>query len=440
MRITKAFIVLFVVGFIIAGCSPSTKGSSQGAEGSTDEKLSIYTTIYPLQFAAERIGGETVNVETVYPPGGDAHTYEPTSKDMTAIAESDAFIYLGAGMEAFAESAADALASQDVKLIEIGKHEELFHDYKEAHDHEGEEAYEHEGEEAENHESIKIEGLSDHYHSDDAVQLTAVLSEETTHEHWHWYTLEPNETEWETVPDQGTNHYEGQADTSGQQIKATLFDDDHNIIAESEAVEIIVEDHGEEEHAEHEADDHGEHSHDGHNHGDQDPHIWLDPIRMIEVAEIVKEELIELNPDEEATYNENFKSLEAELTALDERFSEVLEAKENKHILVAHAAFGYWEERYGIKQIAISGLSSSSEPSQKELVEVIDLAEEYNLDYILYEQNTTNRVSDIIQEQIGAEALTIHNLSVLTDEDIDNHEDYLSLMDYNLEVLDKATK
>nr|WP_307479900.1 zinc ABC transporter substrate-binding protein [Cytobacillus purgationiresistens] len=37
-------------------------------------------------------------------------------------------------------------------------------------------------------------------------------------------------------------------------------------------------------------------------------------------------------------------------------------------MIVPHAAFGYWEERYGVKQIAISGLSSEEEPSQKELI------------------------------------------------------------------------
>ncbi len=161
---------------------------------------------------------------------------------------------------------------------------------------------------------------------------------------------------------------------------------------------------------------------------------------MIEISRIIKDEMIALNPDAKADYNANYDALEAELLALDEEFSELLEMKENKHIIVPHAAYGYWEERYGIEQIAISGLSSSQEPSQKQLTEVIDKAEEHNLDYILYEQNSPNRLSEVIQEQIGAEALTIHNLSVLTDEDINNHEDYISLMKYNLEILDQVTK
>ncbi|WP_339226751.1 zinc ABC transporter substrate-binding protein [Oceanobacillus sp. FSL K6-2867] len=472
MRFIQALFILGFTTFLLIGCSSTDEGTTNAKDS---DKLTIYTSVYPFQYAVEKIGGDSVEAKTVYPPGADAHTYEPTSKDMTAIADSDAFIFIGEGMEGFAASAADALANQDVELIEIGKYEELFHGHgEEAHEHEhhhhegdehshsshaekehehGEGSHEHEhGDEhahddsehsdsEDNHEhddhehdehrhedtsetndensvSITIDGLAGHYHTGDSIQLTAQLSEDSDHDHWHWYTLEPDAEDWETVPDNGTATYDGEAVVDGQQIKATLFGDDHEVVAESEPVTIAIDDHT----------------------GDHDPHLWIDPLRMIEISRIIKDELIALNPDGEADYNANFEALEAELLALDEEYSELLATKENKYIMVPHAAYGYWEERYGVKQIAISGLSSSQEPSQKQLTEVIDQAEEHNLDYILYEQNSPNRLSEVIQEQIGAEALTIHNLSVLTDEDIQNEEDYISLMRSNLEILDNVTK
>jgi len=533
MNIIRGFIMLLFFGLILIGCSPSEEDSTNAE--SEEAELNVYTTIYPFQYAVEQIGGDTVSVETVYPPGADAHTYEPTSKDMTTIAESDAFIYLGAGMEGFAESAAEALANQDVKLIEIGQNDALFHGHT---DEEHEEGHEHDHSSSNDEEntegSITIDGIADHYHTGDAVQLTAVLSEASEHDHWHWYTLAPGEEEWQTVPDQGTATYEGEATTDGQQIKAALFGEDHNVIAESEPVTITIDDHGQdqgyEEGHEHNHSDEinnneeasastvtidglADHYHTGdtiqltavlneaseHDHwhwytlapgeeewqtvpdqgtttyegeattdgqqikavlygddhhiiaesepititiddhtGGHDPHVWIDPLRMIELSRMIKDELIALNPAEEATYTKNFEALEAELLALDESYKELLETKDNKHIIVPHAAFGYWEERYGVEQIAIAGLSSSQEPSQKQLTEVIDQAEKHNLNYILYEQNSQNRLSEVIQEQIGAETLTIHNLSVLTEDDIKNGEDYITLMEKNLEVLDKA--
>lgn len=293
--------------FLLTACNSSN-------ENTENEQLIIYTSIYPIQYVAEEITGDNATVKSIYPPGVDAHTYEPTSKEITELAKGNAFIYLGAGMESFAETAADALKSQDILFIEIGEHDHLF----------------------------------------------------TEDEHKH---------------------------------------DDH-----------------------------------GHDHGDHDPHIWLDPLRMIEIGEIVKDELVTLNPEKEGEYVENFKALKEDLTTLDEEFTETLETKENKQLLVSHAAYGYWEERYGIEQIPISGLSSSDEPSQKDLAEIARLAEKEELNYVIFEQTGSNRLASIIQEYIHADRLTIHNLEVLTEDNIAENENYLSLMKKNLEVLDQATK
>ncbi|WP_068672848.1 metal ABC transporter solute-binding protein, Zn/Mn family [Oceanobacillus sp. Castelsardo] len=317
MRIIKITILILITATIMFGCNANNE-----SETNNNESIKIYTTLYPIQYAIERIAGDSITVESIYPPGVDAHSYEPTSKDITDIAKSDAFIYLGAGMEAFAETAADALSNQDVKLIELGKHEELF------------------------------------------------------------------------------------------QVEETEEAGHH---AEQDEV------------------------HDGHHHGDHDPHIWIDPIRMLEMSNLIKQELISLNPEQASLYNDNFTTLEEDLLELDNQYTNTLKDKKNKKILVTHAAYGYWEKRYGLQQIAINGLSSNSEPSQKELTNIVNQANKSKLKYIIFEQNTSNRVSEVIQQEIGAETVVIHNLSVLTDDDIQNHEDYLTLMEKNLTTLNQVT-
>ncbi|SFA90518.1 Zinc-uptake complex component A, substrate-binding [Lentibacillus halodurans] len=92
------FAFLFVVLFTI-GCSSSDRDTSENEGSDGDSIITVYTTIYPFQFTVEHIGGETVDAETIYPPGVDAHTYEPTSKEMSEIADGDSFIYLGSNMK-----------------------------------------------------------------------------------------------------------------------------------------------------------------------------------------------------------------------------------------------------------------------------------------------------------------------------------------------------
>src|SRR5690625_45441 len=407
MKFIPRLFVLSVVCLFIAGCSAAEETSSSNE----DAELTIYTSVYPIQYAAEQIAGNSATVNTVFPPGADAHTYEPASQDIIEIAESDAFIYVGSTMESFSDSIAEALGAEDVKLIELAQYETLFQH--------GNNNLENDiSEEAEETENVFIEGLSDHYHTGDSINLTATIDEDTEYDHLHWFTRHPDEEDWVVVDGYTSNNFEGEAEVNGQQIKAIFYGEDHEVVAESDPVTIKIDDHD----------------------GDQDPHIWTDPIRMIQAAEIIKDQLIEINPTEEKLYNENFNVLKEKLTDLDHAYTEVLSAKENTSIIVSHAAFGYLEERYGIHQIPISGLSSTDEPSQRQLTEIIDQSNEHGLEYVLFEQNTSNRLAEIIQNEIGATPLTLHNLEVLTQNDIDYGEDYFSLMESNLEVLDKATQ
>ncbi|MYL37620.1 zinc ABC transporter substrate-binding protein AdcA [Halobacillus litoralis] len=309
---------LFAFILLLTACGEEESSSSEeGEQSDASEELNIYTTVYPLQYFAEQIAGEQADVQSILPPGSDPHTYEPTSKEMIEMAEADAFIYNGAGLEPYAEKISDSIKSEDVKILEA---------------------------------SMGIE-LKEHAHNHE--------EEESSHE---------------------------------------------------------------DEHA-------------GHNHGDQDPHVWLDPVLSIQVAENIKDTLVELNPGQEDTYNENFQELKSNLEELDQEFHDQLEAAPKNKFIVSHAAYGYWEQSYGVEQVSVSGLSPTNEPSQKDLEAIVETAEQHNIKHVFFEQNVTPKVADVVRKEIGAESLRLHNLSVLTEEDINNEEDYFTLMQRNLEVL-----
>ena len=143
-------------------------------------------------------------------------------------------------------------------------------------------------------------------------------------------------------------------------------------------------------------------------------------------------------PEHEEEFERNFAKLEQDLKQLDKDYAEVTENAATKHLLVAHEAYGYWSSRYGIVQIAVNGLSPTQEPSQRELTKLIEEAKEHELKYIAFEQNVTSGVAKMIQRELGAEAVTLYNLESITTEDINNHEDYFSLMRKNLQTLEKV--
>ncbi|MBS2771508.1 zinc ABC transporter substrate-binding protein [Anoxybacillus rupiensis] len=322
-RKTLLAIILLVGSIMLFGCNKREEATDTNKPKNT---LTIYTTVYPLQDFAQKIGGRYIKAESIYPPGVEAHTFEPTTQTMKNLADADAFIYIGQGMEGFVDQTKQALKNEHVKLVEASKGIQLLDSAH--HDEEGEEHERHE--EAEGH------------------------------------------------------------------------DDD------------------------------------GHHHGDKDPHVWLDPILCITIAENIKNALIELKPDAKETFENNFASLKQQLLDIDQQLQAVVKDAPKKELLVSHAAYGYWEKRYGIEQLSIAGLSPTNEPSQKELAQIIQLAKKKQIHYVIFEQNVTPKVAEVVKNEIGAEVLRLHNLETLTSEDIKENKDYFTIMHQNINVLKQA--
>ncbi|MCF6136355.1 metal ABC transporter solute-binding protein, Zn/Mn family [Pseudalkalibacillus berkeleyi] len=321
----KKMLFIFSSLLLVAACGQNKYASTTDANEST-KKLEVMTTLYPLADFTKKIGGTHVEVESILPPGADAHTFEPTPKTMIKLADSDLFIYMGAGLEGFAESAAKTLKDGEVELIEAS-------------------------------EGVTFE----------------VFQSNHGHEH---------------------------------------------------------NDHDEEETQQ------AEEKHD--DHGDVDPHVWLDPILAIDLADHIKSELIQAKPEAKDDFERNFLDLKKKLEELDRSYQQMVEQAERKEILVSHAAYGYWEHRYGIEQISVSGLSPTNEPTQQQMKEIIEETREYNIQYILFEQNVSTKPAETIKKHLNLDILYLHNLSVLTEEDIENKEDYFTLMERNQSTLKKA--
>ncbi|WP_144701349.1 metal ABC transporter solute-binding protein, Zn/Mn family [Fictibacillus phosphorivorans] len=304
-----------------------------GNNSTSDKKdgtLQIYTTMYPLEYFTDRIGGKHVDVSSIIPPGADAHTYEPSTKKMVEMTEGDAFVYNKLESDEFSSSVADTLKEENMPIIDGAKGIS----YHESAEHEGE----------------------DH-----------AAEEEHTHE------------------------------------------DEHA--------------HEEEEH---------------HDHGSLDPHIWLDPVLAQQIADNIYNGLVKLNPGAKDDFKKNHEALIADLKELDSSFKTKVENAPKNSFIVSHAAYGYWAERYGLEQIAISGLSPSHEPSQHQIEKIIENAKKEKTSYILFEENVNNKVAAMIKKEVGAETLTLHNLETLTKDDIKKDRDYLSIMNQNIDTLSKA--
>lgn len=205
-----------------------------------------------------------------------------------------------------------------------------------------------------------------------------------------------------------------------------------HVVEASENVELRTTD-GEHEHA---------HEHEGadHHHGDFDPHVWLDPENAKIEMEAIRDALCAADPENSTVFQSNYEKYAAELDALDAEFREKLAPLPNRTIVVAHEAFGYLCDAYGLTQVGIEGLSPDSEPDPGRMAEVIDFVREHSISTIFFEELVSPKVAEAIASETGAQAKMLSPLEGLSDEQAAAGSDYFSVMHDNLAALMEALK
>lgn len=193
--------------------------------------------------------------------------------------------------------------------------------------------------------------------------------------------------------------------------------------------------HSEEEgdHAEEEGEAHSDEEGDHADEGAVDPHFWLDPTKLAEVATALGDRLAELDPDNAAGYEERAEATVATLTELDGQFTEQLAECESTELVTSHTAFGYLADRYGFEQLGITGVSPSSEPSPSALAEVTEFVEEHGITTIYVETLVPEDLARTVADETGAELATLDPIEGVTDESAG--DDYPSIMEANLATL-----
>lgn len=155
---------------------------------------------------------------------------------------------------------------------------------------------------------------------------------------------------------------------------------DHDDHDHDEAGHDDHDDHDEAGHDDHDADDHHDESaeadHDGHDdddddhdghghahaHGSTDMHVWLDPQNARHMIERIAAVLKETDPERADLYEANAAEVMQSLDALSAEIAKQLEPVHDKHFLVFHDAYHYFENRFGIEAAGSIAANPQSPP------------------------------------------------------------------------------
>lgn len=258
-----------------------------------DQRPTVVAAFYPLAWAAEQIGGDSIDVVNLTPPGAEPHDVELTPRDVEKIQKADLVLYLGSGFQPALEHAVEGRSGPSLDLL-------------------------------------------------DGQKLMAGADEEQ---------------------------------------------------------------------------------------GAFDPHVWLDPSRFAAMFTLIGAQLHR----EPAAGR-----LVAKLEALDSELADGLAHCRRHEIVTSHAAFGYLAKRYGLQQLALTGLSPEAEPSPRDLEALVDEVKRTDATTVFFETLVSSKLADTVAREAGAKTAVLDPLEGLTEDEVAAGEDYFSVMQANLATLRAA--
>ena len=143
---------------------------------------------------------------------------------------------------------------------------------------------------------------------------------------------------------------------------------------------------------------------DGHHHGDAafDPHIWLDPQRMKNVATTTAAALQSILPKSAPRIADRLVLLLEAIDSTDQKVAEILKPYAGRTILVFHPAYGYFTNRYGLTQTAIE--ENGKVPSARRMATVVEQLSDQHVPALFvqpqFSRSTAERVARALDCQL----------------------------------------
>lgn len=139
-----------------------------------------------------------------------------------------------------------------------------------------------------------------------------------------------------------------------------------------------------------------------------DPHIWTSPINFKKMAETVYEGLIQIDPNHQQEYQENYEQYISKLRELHNNITTMLKPYPGESFMVYHPSWGYFSDTYQLKQIAIE--EEGKQPGIKGIEAIIEQAQKENISVIFVSPQFDTSSAETIAEEINGEVASVNPL------------------------------
>jgi zinc transport system substrate-binding protein len=139
-----------------------------------------------------------------------------------------------------------------------------------------------------------------------------------------------------------------------------------------------------------------------------DPHIWLSPVLVKEMAKRILDEVSKLNPEQSAKYKTNYLEFVKEIDQLNIEIANKLKPFEGRKIIVFHPTLSYYARDYGLLQFSLE--SGGKEPTPQRMRELIDLAKRENIKVMYIQGELDREHARVFAEEVGGKIIQVRPL------------------------------
>ena len=173
--------------------------------------------------------------------------------------------------------------------------------------------------------------------------------------------------------------------------------------------------------------------------GEANPHVWLSSSYAERQVIELCNQLSQIDPDHSVDYKKNALKYVTRLETLSEEMHNRLDALYGKEIVTFHEAFPYFADEFGLIIAAVVEREPGTEPSPKELAEIIDKIKTLPVKVIFTEPQYSPAAAQTIANETGAKIYTLD--PIVTGEATPVAlDDYLNKMRQNMMTVESAFK
>ncbi|MBW6535366.1 MAG: zinc ABC transporter substrate-binding protein [Mariniphaga sp.] len=139
------------------------------------------------------------------------------------------------------------------------------------------------------------------------------------------------------------------------------------------------------------------------------PHTWLSPTLVKQMASRITEELLLLNPEKKGEYQENLARFIAKINELEREIKSALKDFENRQFIMFHPSLSYFAREYGLVQYSLE--PGGKEPTPQRMAALVDFAKEAGIRAIYIQSDFDLEQARVFAEEIDGEVVQMWPLN-----------------------------